>query len=150
MNELQWPIPKHMLNSCLSPPVLRPSTKEDLVSRHLLHSFWWVPFSCPVKSDILLSINMAGHRHNSGITVIPRIRIRRILMFLASRIRTISQRYGSGSFYHAKTVRKTLIPTALWLFLTFYLWKIMYMYLQKIISTKTFPHQNVMTPQHCR
>jgi hypothetical protein len=27
---------------------------------------------------------------------------------------SISQRYGSGSFYHqAKTVRKTLIPTAL-------------------------------------
>ncbi len=39
-----------------------------------------------------------------------------------------SQRYGSGSgsFYHyAKIVRKTLIPTILWLFLTFYLWKIM-------------------------
>jgi hypothetical protein len=46
-----------------------------------------------------------------------------------------SQRYGSrsgsgsGSFYHhAKIVRKPLIPlvpTILWLFLTFYLWKIM-------------------------
>jgi hypothetical protein len=41
-----------------------------------------------------------------------------------------SQRYGSGagsgSFYHhAKIVRKTLIPTILWLFLTFYLWKMM-------------------------
>jgi hypothetical protein len=33
-----------------------------------------------------------------------------------------SQMYGSGSFYHhAKLVRKTLIPTVLWLFLTFYL-----------------------------
>ncbi len=33
-----------------------------------------------------------------------------------------SQRYGSGSFYHpAKIVRKTLIPTILRLFLTFYL-----------------------------
>jgi hypothetical protein len=32
-----------------------------------------------------------------------------------------SQRYGSGSFYHhAKIVRKTLIPTVLRLFLTFY------------------------------
>jgi hypothetical protein len=31
---------------------------------------------------------------------------------------------GSGSFYHqAKIVRKTFIPTALWLFFTFYLWK---------------------------
>ncbi len=30
---------------------------------------------------------------------------------------SISQRYGSGSFYHqAKIVRKTLIPTVLWLF----------------------------------
>ncbi len=43
-----------------------------------------------------------------------------------------SQRYrsgscsGSGSFYHrANIVRKTLIPTILWLFLTFYLWKMM-------------------------
>ncbi len=42
----------------------------------------------------------------------------------------ISQRYGSGSGsgtfnHHAKIVWKTLIPTILWLFLTFYLWKIM-------------------------
>jgi hypothetical protein len=30
--------------------------------------------------------------------------------------------HGSGSFYHhAKIVRKTLITTILWLFLTFYL-----------------------------
>ncbi len=44
-----------------------------------------------------------------------------------------SQRYGSGSgsgsgsFYHhhAKIVRKTWIPTILWLFLTFYIWKMM-------------------------
>jgi hypothetical protein len=39
-----------------------------------------------------------------------------------------SQRYGSGtgSFYHhAKIIRKTLIPSILWLLLTFYLWKIM-------------------------
>jgi hypothetical protein len=41
-----------------------------------------------------------------------------------------SQRYGSGSgsgsfYHHAKIVRKTLIPTILWLFLTFYLWKMM-------------------------
>ncbi len=43
-----------------------------------------------------------------------------------------SHRYGSGSgsesfYYHAnnaKIIRKTLIPTILWLFLTFYLWKI--------------------------
>jgi hypothetical protein len=35
-------------------------------------------------------------------------------------------RSGSGSFYHhAKIVRKTLIPTILLLFLTFYLWKMM-------------------------
>ncbi len=33
---------------------------------------------------------------------------------------------GSGSFYHhAKIIRKILNPTILWLFLTFYLWKIM-------------------------
>ncbi len=43
---------------------------------------------------------------------------------------SISQRYGSGSgsvpfCHHAKIVRKTLIPTILLLFLTFYLWKIM-------------------------
>ncbi len=38
------------------------------------------------------------------------------------------QRYGSGSrlfYHHAKIVRKTLIPTILWFFLTFYLWKMM-------------------------
>ncbi len=47
------------------------------------------------------------------------------------------QRYGSGSFYHhAKIIRKTLNPTILWLFLTFYLWKIMYKYLQKVTSRK--------------
>ncbi len=34
---------------------------------------------------------------------------------------------GSGSFDHqAIIVRKTLIPTVLWLFLDFYLWKMMY------------------------
>ncbi len=34
--------------------------------------------------------------------------------------------YGSGPFYdHAKIIRKILNPTILWLFLTFYLWKIM-------------------------
>ncbi len=45
---------------------------------------------------------------------------------------TASQRYGSGSgscsgsfYHHAKIVRKTWIPTILWLFLTFYLWKMM-------------------------
>ncbi len=33
---------------------------------------------------------------------------------------SISQRYESGSFYHqAKTLRKTLIPTVLWLLLDF-------------------------------
>ncbi len=40
------------------------------------------------------------------------------ICFWASRIRIriINQRYGSGSFYHhAKIVRKTLIPTVLWL-----------------------------------
>ncbi len=40
-----------------------------------------------------------------------------------------SQRDGSGSFYHhAKIVRKTLIPTITWPFLTFYLWKIVLKY----------------------
>ncbi len=56
---------------------------------------------------------------------------------------SISQRYGSGSgsgsgsFYHqAKKVRKTLIPTALWLLFDFLSLKMMYMYLQKVISKK--------------
>jgi acetyl-CoA acetyltransferase len=36
---------------------------------------------------------------------------------------------GSGSFYHqAKKVRKTLIPTALWLLFDFLSLKMMYMY----------------------
>jgi hypothetical protein len=44
---------------------------------------------------------------------------------------------GSGSFYHhAKIVRIPLIPTILWLFLTFNLWKMMQLYLQKVISRK--------------
>jgi hypothetical protein len=73
--------------------------------------------------------------------------------------------YGSESFYHqAKKVRKNLIPTVLWLFWTFFLWKMMWMYLQKVISRKFLfphpdplvrgmdpdpdPHQNVMDPEH--
>ncbi len=86
-----------------------------------------------------------------------------------------SHRYGSGSgsgsFYHqAKIVRKTLIPrycfvTSFWLL---HLYKWFKMYLQKVISRKTFfiislllaswrlmtkiegsgSHQNVMDPQH--
>ncbi len=58
---------------------------------------------------------------------------------------SISQRYGSGSgsgsgsFYHqAKKVRKTLIPTALWLLFDFLSLKMMYMYLKKAVSKKTF------------
>ncbi len=50
-----------------------------------------------------------------------------------------SQRSGSGSgslYHHEKIVRKTLTPSILWLFLSFYLWKMMYMYLQKVISKK--------------
>ncbi len=46
--------------------------------------------------------------------------------------RSTCQRYGSGStsgsrsfYHHTKTIRKILNPTILWLFLTFYLWKIM-------------------------
>jgi hypothetical protein len=55
------------------------------------------------------------------------------------RSRSITQRYGSGSFYnHAKIVRKMLIPTILVLFETFYLRKIMLMYLQEVISRKFF------------
>ncbi len=43
-----------------------------------------------------------------------------------SRIRTLSHRYGSGSFYHqAKIAQKTLIPTVLWFLLVFYRWKMM-------------------------
>ncbi len=54
---------------------------------------------------------------------------------------SISQRYGSGSFYHQAIIvmRKTLIPTFCDFFLTFYLIKIMllYPYLQKVKSGKT-------------
>ncbi len=56
---------------------------------------------------------------------------------------SISQRYGSrsgsGSFYHqAKKVRKTLIPTSLWLLFDFLSLEMMFIYLQKVISKKTF------------
>ena len=56
-----------------------------------------------------------------------------------------SHRYGSGScsgsgsfYHHPKIVRKTLIPTALWLLFDFSSLKMMYLYLQKVISKKTF------------
>ncbi len=46
---------------------------------------------------------------------------------------------GSGSFYHqAKKVRKTLIPIVLWLLFDFFSLKMMYMYIYKVISKKTF------------
>ncbi len=52
-----------------------------------------------------------------------RNRIRRINMFLGpldQHPKSVSQRYRSGSFYHqAKIVRKTLIPTVLWLLYDF-------------------------------
>ncbi len=55
-----------------------------------------------------------------------RIRIHRIPFFGPLGSGSTSQRCGSGSFYHyAKIVKKTLIPTILWLFMTFYLWKMM-------------------------
>ncbi len=51
---------------------------------------------------------------------------------------SISQRYGPGSFYlHAKKVRKTLIPSDLRLLFDFLSWKMMYMYLRKVISKNT-------------
>ncbi len=47
------------------------------------------------------------------------IRIHRIRMFLGLTT-DLSQRYGSGSFYYqAKIVRKTLVPTVLWLLYDF-------------------------------
>ncbi len=46
-----------------------------------------------------------------------RIRIHQSEVWIRIRIRTFC--------HHAKIVRKTLIRTILWLFLTFYLWKIM-------------------------
>jgi hypothetical protein len=74
-------------------------------------------------------------------------RIRRIRMFLGllnadpdPLIRGTGYGSGSGSFYHlAIIVRKTLIPTVLWLLfvLTFYLWKMMSMCLEKVIREKT-------------
>ncbi len=53
----------------------------------------------------------------------------RISVFWPPGSGSTSQRNGSGSvsgsFYnHAKMMRKILIPTFLWLFLAFYLWKI--------------------------
>jgi hypothetical protein len=56
---------------------------------------------------------------------------------------SVSQRYGSGSgsgsFNHqAKKIRKTLIPTALPLLFEFLSLKMMHMYLQNVISKKTF------------
>jgi hypothetical protein len=52
---------------------------------------------------------------DSRAVLLIQVRILRIHMFLGlPRIGYISQRYGSGSFYHqAKIVRKTLIPTFL-------------------------------------
>ncbi len=53
---------------------------------------------------------------------------------------SISQSYGSGSksfFHQAKIVRKTLIPTV-FVTITYYLWKLMKMYLQKVIIRKNF------------
>jgi hypothetical protein len=52
------------------------------------------------------------------------IRIRRIRTYVfgpsGSRSGYISERYGSGSFYHqAKVVRKTLIPTVFWVLFDF-------------------------------
>ncbi len=115
-----------------------------------------------------------GHPHRFIFsTAVLRIRIRRIHVFGPPGSGFISQRYGSGSFFHqAKIVRKTLIPTVSWLHYDF----------QKVISKKTFliklvfilsmtkiagsgsisqrygsldPHpdpdllQNFMDPQHC-
>ncbi len=65
-------------------------------------------------------------------TLLPVFRIHRIHVFFwppGSGSGSTSQRYGfgsgSGSFcHHAKIKRKTLNPTILLLFLTFYLWKI--------------------------
>jgi hypothetical protein len=51
----------------------------------------------------------------------------------------VSQMYGSGSFYHqAKIVRKSFIPTVLLLLFDFLSLKKMAIYLQKVISRKTF------------
>ncbi len=56
---------------------------------------------------------------------------------------SISQKYGSRSgsgffYHHAKIVRKTLFSTALWLLFDFLSLKMLYMYLQKVISIKNF------------
>ncbi len=72
--------------------------------------------------------SLKAHNKVPVLRIRIRIRIHRIQMFWASRIRSrtesISQIYGSGSFYHqAKIVRKTLIPTVLWLFYEFSSWK---------------------------
>jgi hypothetical protein len=48
---------------------------------------------------------------------------------------SVSTRYGSGSFYHRpKIVRKPWFLLFCDFFMTFYLWKIMYLWLQKLIS----------------
>jgi hypothetical protein len=52
---------------------------------------------------------------------------------------SISQRYGSGSFYHqAEIVRKTLFPAVLLLLFYFLSFKNDECTLQKVISRKTF------------
>jgi hypothetical protein len=55
------------------------------------------------------------------------------------RIRSVSRRYGSGSFYHQAKIRKKpwflLFMTSLWLLI---FGKMIKMYLQKVISRKFF------------
>ncbi len=55
------------------------------------------------------------------------------------RIRFRNNIYGSRSLHQqAKKFRKTLISTVIQILMTFYLWRLILMYLQKVISKKHF------------
>jgi hypothetical protein len=88
---------------------------------HMLHS--------PKDKLVYVQDNVMYSEYSAVFRIRIRIRIRihRIHMFLDlldpdpdPLVRGLDPGSGSGSFYHhAKIVRKTLIPTILWLFLTF-------------------------------
>ncbi len=102
----------------------------------------WEGWDCPTSMGRnKVSISKAGtNKQDQIFTSVPDPRV-----FGPPGSGSTSQRFGSGScsgsgsgsfFHHAKIVKKTLIPTILWLFFTFYLCKMMYMWLQNVISRK--------------
>jgi hypothetical protein len=80
------------------------------------------------KKDTWSGIRDEKNRHRGSVTLPVSVPDPDTHGFGTSGSGSTNKRYGagSGSFYHhAKIVIKTLIPTILWLFLTFYLWKMM-------------------------